>query len=179
MTTSGLAVAYSRSTADSVVRSKSTLRGTITSAAPRWATFSQTKRPMKPAPPVTTTRLFFKSKGIVSVSACQRAWFSRNPKSIFARKIFTTSMPSLTRSGRWEMLQITSFTQKDPPMSDRIAFITGITGQDGSYLAELLLSKGYEVRGLIRRAQASTPVVLITCTGPTTKGRSCTSTMEI
>lgn len=32
------------------------------------------------------------------------------------------------------------------------AFITGITGQDGSYLAELLLQKGYEVHGLIRRA---------------------------
>ena len=31
------------------------------------------------------------------------------------------------------------------------AFITGITGQDGSYLAELLLSKGYEVHGLMRR----------------------------
>jgi GDPmannose 4,6-dehydratase len=34
----------------------------------------------------------------------------------------------------------------------RIALITGITGQDGSYLAELLLSKGYEVHGIIRRA---------------------------
>ncbi len=32
------------------------------------------------------------------------------------------------------------------------AFITGITGQDGSYLAELLIAKGYEVHGLIRRA---------------------------
>ena len=32
------------------------------------------------------------------------------------------------------------------------AFITGITGQDGSYLAELLLAKGYEVYGMIRRA---------------------------
>lgn len=32
------------------------------------------------------------------------------------------------------------------------AFITGITGQDGSYLAQLLLTKGYEVHGLIRRA---------------------------
>ena len=39
-------------------------------------------------------------------------------------------------------------------MADR-ALITGITGQDGSYLAEYLLSKGYEVHGLIRRA--STP----------------------
>ena len=32
------------------------------------------------------------------------------------------------------------------------ALITGITGQDGSYMAELLLSKGYEVHGIIRRA---------------------------
>jgi GDPmannose 4,6-dehydratase len=35
---------------------------------------------------------------------------------------------------------------------NRIAFITGITGQDGSSLAEFLLTKGYEVHGLIRRA---------------------------
>jgi len=34
----------------------------------------------------------------------------------------------------------------------RKALITGITGQDGSYLAELLLGKGYEVHGLVRRA---------------------------
>lgn len=33
----------------------------------------------------------------------------------------------------------------------RVAFVTGITGQDGSYLAELLLEKGYEVHGLARR----------------------------
>src|SRR5215203_2628152 len=37
-------------------------------------------------------------------------------------------------------------------MSDRRALITGITGQDGSYLAELLLEKGYEVHGMVRRA---------------------------
>lgn len=36
------------------------------------------------------------------------------------------------------------------------ALITGITGQDGSYLAELLLSKGYEVHGIIRRVSVST-----------------------
>lgn len=35
------------------------------------------------------------------------------------------------------------------------AFITGITGQDGSFLAELLLKKGYEVHGLVRRASLS------------------------
>ncbi len=34
----------------------------------------------------------------------------------------------------------------------RKALITGITGQDGSYLAELLLDKGYEVSGIVRRA---------------------------
>ena len=33
----------------------------------------------------------------------------------------------------------------------RVALITGITGQDGSYLAELLLEKGYEVHGIVRR----------------------------
>ena len=39
-------------------------------------------------------------------------------------------------------------------MSRRRALITGITGQDGSYLAELLLSKGYEVHGVKRRASS-------------------------
>ena len=34
----------------------------------------------------------------------------------------------------------------------KVALITGITGQDGSYLAELLLSKGYIVHGLVRRS---------------------------
>tara|TARA_B110000285_G_C15056574_1_gene579936 strand:+ start:393 stop:1424 length:1032 start_codon:yes stop_codon:yes gene_type:complete len=33
----------------------------------------------------------------------------------------------------------------------KIAFVTGITGQDGSYLSELLISKGYEVHGIVRR----------------------------
>jgi GDPmannose 4,6-dehydratase len=37
-------------------------------------------------------------------------------------------------------------------MSQKIALITGISGQDGSYLAELLLEKGYEVHGIIRRS---------------------------
>ena len=34
----------------------------------------------------------------------------------------------------------------------KVALITGITGQDGSYLAELLLKKGYEVHGIKRRS---------------------------
>ena len=39
----------------------------------------------------------------------------------------------------------------------RRALITGITGQDGSYLAELLLSKGYEVHGIVRRVALEDP----------------------
>ena len=39
-----------------------------------------------------------------------------------------------------------------PPRNNKRALITGITGQDGSYLAELLISKGYDVWGMIRRS---------------------------
>jgi GDPmannose 4,6-dehydratase len=39
-------------------------------------------------------------------------------------------------------------------MMTKRALITGITGQDGSYLTELLLEKGYEVDGLIRRSSS-------------------------
>jgi GDPmannose 4,6-dehydratase len=42
-------------------------------------------------------------------------------------------------------------------MSKRAALITGITGQDGSYLAELLLEKGYAVHGLVRRVALEDP----------------------
>ena len=41
-------------------------------------------------------------------------------------------------------------------MAPRTAFITGITGQDGSYLAELLLEKGYDVHGMVRRSSTET-----------------------
>lgn len=39
-------------------------------------------------------------------------------------------------------------------MAEKIALITGITGQDGSYLAEFLLEKGYEVHGILRRSSS-------------------------
>jgi GDPmannose 4,6-dehydratase len=39
-------------------------------------------------------------------------------------------------------------------VATKSALITGITGQDGSYLAELLLGKGYEVHGIIRRSSS-------------------------
>ncbi|ESO95048.1 hypothetical protein LOTGIDRAFT_215196 [Lottia gigantea] len=47
---------------------------------------------------------------------------------------------------------MTSFVNGNVNHSRKVALITGITGQDGSYLVELLLSKGYEVHGIIRRA---------------------------
>src|SRR5215475_9955896 len=39
-------------------------------------------------------------------------------------------------------------------MSRKVALVTGVTGQDGAYLAELLLDKGYEVHGLRRRSSS-------------------------
>ena len=59
------------------------------------------------------------------------------------------------------------------------ALITGITGQDGSYLAELLLEKGYEVHGIIRRSSSfNTDADRPHLPGPAharTAGSSCTT----
>lgn len=41
--------------------------------------------------------------------------------------------------------------QKNNDNMTKVALITGVTGQDGSYLSEFLLEKGYEVQGIIRR----------------------------
>ena len=43
----------------------------------------------------------------------------------------------------------------------KTALITGITGQDGSFLAEFLLDKGYDVHGIIRRSSVDYRVLLI------------------
>ena len=40
---------------------------------------------------------------------------------------------------------------------DKVALITGVTGQDGAYLAYFLLDKGYAVHGIKRRTSSSTP----------------------
>ena len=67
---------------------------------------------------------------------------------------YSTSIKRLI-DGTW-MMKKSNCIQKDStprkPMSERkVAIITGVTGQDGSYLSELLLEKGYEVHGLVRR----------------------------
>lgn len=47
-----------------------------------------------------------------------------------------------------------SLAMSQPTQSHKVALITGVTGQDGSYLAELLISKGYMVHGITRRASS-------------------------
>lgn len=53
------------------------------------------------------------------------------------------------------LLNLSMMTQTMTKDNKRTALITGITGQDGSYLAELLLRKGYKVHGLTRRSSSS------------------------
>ena len=47
-----------------------------------------------------------------------------------------------------------SVSESEVKPREKVALITGITGQDGSYLAELLLDKGYIVHGIIRRSSS-------------------------
>ena len=48
----------------------------------------------------------------------------------------------------------------------KVALITGVTGQDGAYLSELLLSKGYEVHGVKRRSSLFNTCLLYTSPSP-------------
>lgn len=57
-------------------------------------------------------------------------------------------------------------------MERRVAMITGITGQDGAYLARLLLDKGYTVHGVKRHASLSNTARLERLCGPLRQGRA-------
>jgi GDPmannose 4,6-dehydratase len=48
-------------------------------------------------------------------------------------------------------------------MSNKVALITGITGQDGAYLAKFLLDKGYEVHGIKRRSSSFNYIPELLC----------------
>jgi len=63
--------------------------------------------------------------------------------------IFNSTPFSIFRKAIFPFLKLTSM--ETVPCHMKKALITGITGQDGSYLAELLLDKGYEVHGIVRR----------------------------
>lgn len=58
-------------------------------------------------------------------------------------------------------------------MSEKTALITGITGQDGSYLAELLASKGYSVKGIVRRTSGMGNRTRLDCIAPHLRERIC------
>jgi GDPmannose 4,6-dehydratase len=65
-------------------------------------------------------------------------------------------------------------------VATKSALITGITGQDGSYLAELLLGKGYEVHGIIRRSSSfNTERLDEIYEDPHVESRRCSSTTAI
>merc|ERR1712071_330934 len=51
-------------------------------------------------------------------------------------------------------VQFNSIEKMADVVRPKVALLTGVTGQDGSYLAELLLSKGYEVHGIVRRSSS-------------------------
>jgi len=52
------------------------------------------------------------------------------------------------------LLKKTLENERRSLLTNKIALVSGITGQDGSYLTELLLDKGYEVHGIKRRASS-------------------------
>lgn len=64
-------------------------------------------------------------------------------------------MPDTVRTVLVLSVNIDTFVQqKSRNMKNKVALITGITGQDGSYLAEFLIDKGYDVHGLLRRSSS-------------------------
>src|ERR1022692_507087 len=66
----------------------------------------------------------------------------------------TVKLAALNNRYDWRIAALQTRMPREKPM--RKALITGITGQDGSYLAELLLNHGYHVMGVVRRQPNST-----------------------
>lgn len=62
--------------------------------------------------------------------------------------------PSTVGRGGFSCYQLVSIRHGAAVLSDKVALITGVTGQDGAYLAEFLLNKGYVVHGVKRRSSS-------------------------
>ena len=94
-----------------------------------------TAPPRKPAPPVTTTDVP-RQKSSLAAAALTRDHATDGP----------VAACSPARQLACEAIMA--------PESLKKALVTGITGQDGSYLSEFLLDKGYEVHGIVRRSSS-------------------------
>ena len=73
-------------------------------------------------------------------------------KAIYLREAFSKIKQDMNMMK--EEIDSIKMVKEEKNTNKKIALVTGITGQDGSYLAELLLEKGYEVHGIIRRASS-------------------------
>lgn len=94
------------------------------------------------------TRSFFLMVEICSLLYVFYAYFSLNESNKAQKKKIKLENKV---ENKLETAVVVSRNGDNLPERKKIALITGITGQDGSYLAELLLEKGYSVHGLVRR----------------------------
>lgn len=77
-----------------------------------------------------------------------------DPNSVGASPLIQTVIVSETSTPAAAATAIAHQQQPTGEVVRKVALITGITGQDGSYLSEFLLAKGYEVHGIIRRSSS-------------------------
>jgi len=96
-------------------------------------------------------------QGTAPGHARYEAWWNKELAPLREQTNHAAAQPSSADRGDSDglfafFLAIWPFVAESSGVMAKKALITGITGQDGSYLAELLLGKGYEVHGIIRRA---------------------------
>lgn len=78
---------------------------------------------------------------------------SQREKSTASLEIlrFGGIISAMPKAKRKTLKQVRKVSKKTSPRRQKVAFITGCTGQDGSYMAEFLLKKGYKVAGIVRK----------------------------
>src|SRR5262252_2583806 len=100
-------------------------------------------------------------------ASCKRCADRNSPARRFARRTFQISPAELYD---WRRNNNPYYARRywfyNHPRMKKTALITGITGQDGSYLAELLVDKGYEVHGIVRRVALEDPAHRLARLGP-------------
>ena len=125
---------------------RSSLRPTQAGSPPRR---SRCREPVSGCPPAVRTCCSLRRCVWGPTANSQRN--SARLADMYSDKVLSAGA-ALDRYEQWILdLAGSRVTAAGDGVTSRRALITGITGQDGSYLAELLLGKGYEVHGLIRR----------------------------